>query len=132
MARSRLSRTAVVPSSIRRESASWFCVFRSSIPGPPIPLSTLQVTTHDATYKTEGQDGVAVSFLVGLFHSLQHAGLTRRCPDQRAFLGIQSEGLGGNRVQRRSPVAVEAVGERSADRNRPTPGSSASHQGTKH
>src|SRR5580693_3922475 len=73
-----MSRTIVLPSSIRRESASWFCVFRSSIPGPPIPLSTLQVTTHDATCKTRGQDGVAVSFLVGLFHSLQHAGLTRR------------------------------------------------------
>jgi len=31
---SRLSRTAVVPSSIRKESASWFCVFRSSIARP--------------------------------------------------------------------------------------------------
>src|SRR5580700_5341725 len=80
MARSRLSRTIVVPSSIRRESASWFCVFRSSIPGPPIPLSTLQATSRDVTRKTEGQDGVAVSFLVGLFHSLQHAGLSRRTP----------------------------------------------------
>ena len=28
--------------------------------------------------KTRGQDGVAVSFPVGLFHSLQHAGLSRR------------------------------------------------------
>jgi hypothetical protein len=33
-ARSRLSRTVVVPSSIRRESASWFCVFQSSIARP--------------------------------------------------------------------------------------------------
>src|SRR5271155_1844615 len=78
MARSRLSRTILVPSSIRRESASWFCVFRSSIPGPPIPLSTLPVAPCDVSRKTEGQDGVAVSFLVGLFHSLQHAGLSRR------------------------------------------------------
>ena len=31
--------------------------------------------------KTRGQDGVAFSFLVGLFHSLQHAGLTRRSLD---------------------------------------------------
>ncbi|HEV3420830.1 MAG TPA: hypothetical protein VG075_11035, partial [Candidatus Acidoferrum sp.] len=46
--------------------------------GPPIPLSTLQAISRDAACKTEGQDGVAVSFLVGLFHSLQHAGLTRR------------------------------------------------------
>jgi hypothetical protein len=44
----------------------------------PLPLSTLQATSRDATCKTEGQDGVAVSFLVGLFHSLQHAGLSRR------------------------------------------------------
>ncbi len=43
-----------------------------------MPLSTLQATSRDATCKTEGQDGVAVSFPVGLFHSLQHAGLTRR------------------------------------------------------
>ena len=43
-----------------------------------MPLSTLQATSRDVSCKTEGQDGVAVSFLVGLFHSLQHAGLTRR------------------------------------------------------
>ena len=36
------------------------------------------MTPRDVACKTEGQDGVAVSFLVGLFHSLQHAGLTRR------------------------------------------------------
>jgi hypothetical protein len=36
------------------------------------------VTPRDVARKTEGQDGVAVSFLVGLFHSLQHAGLSRR------------------------------------------------------
>ena len=43
-----------------------------------MPLSTLRATPRDVTCKTEGQDGVAVSFLVGLFHSLQHAGLSRR------------------------------------------------------
>ena len=37
-----------------------------------------RATPRDASRKTRGQDGVAVSFLVGLFHSLQHAGLTRR------------------------------------------------------
>src|SRR5882724_94532 len=63
---------------IRRESASWFAFFEVQSPGPPIPLSTLRATPRDVTCKTEGQDGVAVSFLVGLFHSLQHAGLTRR------------------------------------------------------
>ena len=43
-----------------------------------MPLSTLQTVSRDAICKTEGQDGVAVSFPVGLFHSLQHAGLSRR------------------------------------------------------
>src|SRR5215469_4792584 len=38
----------------------------------------LRATSHDASRKTRGQDGVAFSFLVGLFHSLQHAGLSRR------------------------------------------------------
>ena len=50
-------------------------------------LVVLQFTTdtrfwtsgrRDVARKTEGQDGVADSFLVGLFHSLQHAGLSRR------------------------------------------------------
>jgi hypothetical protein len=55
-----------------------FAFFEAQWPGPPIPRSTLQATSRDATCKTRGQDGVAVSFLVGLLHSLQHAGLTRR------------------------------------------------------
>src|SRR3989441_12827232 len=50
---------------IRRESASWFAFFEVQSPGPPIPLSTLRATPRDVTCKTEGQDGVAVSFLVG-------------------------------------------------------------------
>src|ERR1700677_4689578 len=41
-------------------------------------MSTLQATPRDAACRTEGQDGVAVSFLVGLFHCLQHASVTRR------------------------------------------------------
>src|SRR5215831_1623036 len=34
-------------------------VFRSSIAGPLIPLSTLQAAPRDATCKTRGQDGFA-------------------------------------------------------------------------
>src|ERR1700719_3881721 len=52
--------------------------FEAQSPGPPIPLSTLQASSRDVACKTEGQDGVAGSFPVRLFHSLQHAGLTRR------------------------------------------------------
>jgi hypothetical protein len=72
-----------------------FAFFEAQWPGPPIPLSTLQATSRDVSCKTEGQDGVAVSFLVGLFHSLQHAGLTRRSlinvralPDARSRRGV--------------------------------------------
>ena len=45
-----------------------------------MPLSTLQATPHDETCKTQGQDGVALSFPAGLFHPLQHTGLARRSP----------------------------------------------------
>jgi hypothetical protein len=45
-----------------------------------MPLSTLQASPHDDTCKTQGQDGIAFSFPAGLFHPLQHAGLSRRSP----------------------------------------------------
>ena len=45
-----------------------------------MPLSTLRLTPRGVNRKTQGQDGVALSFLVGLFHPLQHAGLSRRTP----------------------------------------------------
>ncbi len=51
---------------------------RSSIPSPPMPLSTLRQPPRDDPRKTRGQDGFAPSFPVGLFHPLQHAGLSRR------------------------------------------------------
>jgi hypothetical protein len=47
------------------------------------PLSTLRPAPRAASRKTQGQDGVAFSFLVGLFHSQQHAGLSRRTPVRR-------------------------------------------------
>jgi hypothetical protein len=53
-------------------------LFAAQSPRPPTTLSTLRATPRDVTCKTEGQHGVAVSFLVGLFHSQQHAGLSRR------------------------------------------------------
>ena len=51
--------------------------FRSSIPSPPVPLFTLRCTPRDAQRKTRGRV-VRYSFLVGLLHSLLHAGLSRR------------------------------------------------------
>jgi len=43
-------------------------------------LSMLRLKPRGVTRKTQGQDGVAFSFPVGLFHPLQHAGLSRRTP----------------------------------------------------
>src|SRR5258708_25983111 len=52
--------------------------FRSSIPSPPVPLFTLRRTPRGGQRKTRGR-AVRYSFLVGLFfHSLLHAGLSRR------------------------------------------------------
>jgi len=45
-----------------------------------MPLSTLQLTPRGVTRKTQGQDGVAFSFPVGILPPLQHAGLARRTP----------------------------------------------------
>jgi len=45
---------------------------------------TLRATTRGASCKTESQDGVAFSFLVGFFDFLQHAGLSRRTPITRS------------------------------------------------
>ena len=60
------------------ESAPRLGFFEAQSPGPPIPRSTLQPEPHDASCKTWGQDGFALSFLVGLLHSQQYAGLSRR------------------------------------------------------
>jgi hypothetical protein len=54
------------------------CVFRSSIPGPSIPLSTLHPAPRGTQRKTRGQDSLLLSCLVGLFHPRLHAGLSRR------------------------------------------------------
>ena len=51
--------------------------FRSSIPSPPLPLFTLRRTPRSVQRKTQGR-AVRYSFLVGLLHSLLHAGLARR------------------------------------------------------
>jgi hypothetical protein len=45
-----------------------------------MPLSTLRLTPRGITRKTQGQDGVAFSFPVGILPPLQHAGLSRRTP----------------------------------------------------
>jgi len=66
--------------------------FRSSIPCPLIPLSTLRHAPRGAPRKTRGQV-VRYSFPVGLFHSLLHAGLSRRT-DRQPFRPRYTHGNG--------------------------------------
>jgi hypothetical protein len=53
------------------------CIFSELNTQPTYPLFTLRSTPHGALRKTRGRV-VRYSFLVGLFHSLLHAGLARR------------------------------------------------------
>ena len=69
-------------------SALWFILFGAQSPGPPMPLSTLRRSPRGGPRKTQGQDGVAVSFPVGLFHPLQHAGLARRTPRRKFEIAL--------------------------------------------
>jgi hypothetical protein len=84
---SRLAQPAMLPSSCCRESRHPVLrVFEAQSPRPLIPLSTLRPAPRDADRKTQGQDGFAFSFLVGLFHPHQHAGLSRRSYPSRLQL----------------------------------------------
>src|ERR1700741_2902231 len=78
-ARSRLSRNSRV-AFLHQERVGVLILRFSKLNSPAHRYPCLRFGRHlgDVTCKTEGQDGVAVSFLVRLFHSLQHAGLARR------------------------------------------------------
>jgi hypothetical protein len=57
-------------------------LFAAQSPRPPMPLSTLQETPRDVPSKTQGQDGFATSFPVGLLHPLvgsRTGAILRRC-----------------------------------------------------
>src|ERR1035437_9089214 len=80
--------------------------FRSSIPSPPIPLFTLRCTPHGAQRKTRGRV-VRYSFLVGLFHSLLHAGLSRRTekPCSRQVIFQVDRTVGGAHIRKHWPTS---------------------------
>ncbi len=78
-----------------------------------MPLSTLQTTPRGVARKTRGQDGFATSFPVGLFHPLQHAGLSRRSPDGRE---PDVDRRGGERVHRRPVLHQECTAKGPAGR----------------
>jgi hypothetical protein len=85
---------AVWPSSSRNGVGILFLrLFEAPSPGPPIPLSTLQPTPHDAACKTQARMDSLLSFPVGLFHPLQHAGLARRTPCGRPTGGHNTEAI---------------------------------------
>src|SRR5258708_244431 len=71
-------------------------LFAAQSPRPPMPLSTLQETSHDVPCKTRGQDGFATSFPVGLFHPLHHPCLARRSPVCPAL--VSNQRTSANRV----------------------------------
>src|SRR5215472_12260748 len=67
----------MLPSTISTVSASRLLVFEAQSPSPPVPLFTLHRLPRGRRCKTQGRVG-RYSFLVRLFHSLLHAGLSRR------------------------------------------------------
>src|SRR5690348_6142992 len=84
---SRDSVAAVLPSSISERSRHPDpSAFRSSI-ARPTGASGLRFTRHLAMSpaRLEARMESLFSFPVGLFHPLQHAGLSRRTPDGRRF-----------------------------------------------
>src|SRR6266404_7700850 len=76
----KFTRPVVLPSLPEDEVGALINPFRSSIARPTKPLSTLRLRPRGGNRKTQGQNGVAFSFPVGIFHPLQHAGLSRRTP----------------------------------------------------
>ena len=77
---SRLARPTVLPSANRITSASWNNDFSKLKTRPADTSVYTSAHTSRCNRKTRGQDGFATSFPVGLFHPLQHAGLSRRFP----------------------------------------------------
>jgi len=70
-----------------------------------MPLSTLRLQPRDGNRKTQGQDGVAFSFPVGILPPLQHAGLSRRTPSADLEEGSRHDAFRGwamNRIPNRS------------------------------
>jgi hypothetical protein len=81
-----ISPPPVLPSANAKASASLIASFRSSIPSPPVPLFTLRRAPRGAQRKTRGRV-VRYSFLVGLLHSLLHAG----CSENNNSSRLRSE-----------------------------------------
>ncbi len=97
-------------------------IFEAQSPRPPMPLSTLQASPCDDTCKTQGRNGVAFSFPAGLFHPLQHAGLSRRFPRvAAAFARLCSPWIWANILVGRHRVSLHRRPWQRAPRFLPVP-----------
>jgi hypothetical protein len=72
-----LAPSLMLLSTTSKVSASRLVVFGAQSPSPPVPLFTLRRPPRGGQRKTRGRVD-RYSFLVRLFHSLLHAGLSRR------------------------------------------------------
>jgi hypothetical protein len=75
-----LSQPAVLPSPSEIGFDALIRVFRSSIARPTDTPIYASASTSRCLLQDSGPRWIRFSFLVGLFHSLQHAGLSRRTP----------------------------------------------------
>src|SRR5712671_5381642 len=88
-------------------------LFAAQSPRPPMLLPMFQEIRRDVPSKTRGQDGFATSFPVGLFHPLQHAGLSRRSPHSPSLRNNpekSSRRSRGRSLQRCSPKGAALGG----------------------
>ncbi len=92
----------VLPSASLKSVGVLIAYFRSSIPSPPVPLFMLHQVLHNTLCKTRGRV-VRYSFLVRLFHSLLHAGLSRRTQrttkQDRIWMQVSSYLINGSRAK---------------------------------
>src|SRR5437879_1830535 len=107
---SRNSVAAVLPSSISERSRYPDpSAFRSSI-APPTGTSGLRFTRHLTVppARLEARMESLFSFPVGLFHPLQHAGLSRRTPSSRPTGSYRVRDAGDRFMSRRSRVTIRS------------------------
>ena len=108
----------VLPSASLKSVGVLIAYFRSSIPSPPVPLFMLHQVLHNTLCKTRGRV-VRYSFLVRLFHSLLHAGLSRRTQrtQEPAFLNARTNDAPG--IREMEEFDITNLAAPNADRGSP-------------
>jgi hypothetical protein len=80
-----LSQPAVLPSPSEIRFSALILVFRSSIARPTGTPIYASASTSRCSLQDSGPRWIRCSLLVGLFHSQQHAGLSRRTSGNRTY-----------------------------------------------